>query len=257
MLFPISDDDQLVTTPSFVTYGLVVANIVFFLVQISNPAFTYGWSVIPREITTGVDLVEPQLLEVPGQPPVLIPQAPGPPIIWLTLITSMFMHGGFGHISGNMLYLWIFGNNVEHRFGHAWFLIFYLLAGLVGSFAQIVLTPSSIIPNLGASGAIAGVMGAYMVLFPYNRVNAVFLYNVITVPAILVLGMWIVTQFVSGYGAIASTSASAGGVAYMAHVGGFVAGVSAAMVCRTQIQEEPDTALRRQYQRDPRSRRLW
>ena len=257
MLFPISDDDQHVNSPAFVTYGLVAINLLFFLIQMSNPAFTYGWSVIPREITTGVDLIEPQLLQLPGEPPFEIPQAPGPPIIWLTLITSMFMHGGFGHIAGNMLYLWIFGNNVEHRFGHVWFLIFYLLAGLAGSMGQIALAPNSIIPNLGASGAIAGVMGAYMVLFPYNRVNVVFLYSVMSVPAILVLGIWIATQFVSGVGSIASTSISAGGVAYMAHVGGFVAGATAGFLHRKQLREEPDTVLSRQYHRDPRSRRLW
>ena len=125
----------------------------------------------------------------------------------------MFMHGGFGHIAGNMLYLWIFGNNVEHRFGHAWFLLFYLVAGLVASAAQIVANPDSVIPNLGASGAIAGVMGAYLVLYPYNRVNAIFLYTVIAVPAIVVLGMWIAMQFVSSVGSIAATSETAGGVA--------------------------------------------
>ncbi len=132
-------------------YGLVAAHVLFFLIQMSNPTFTYGWSVIPLEITTGVDLIEPQVLELRGQHTVEVPQAPGPPIIWLTLFTSMFMHGGFGHIAGNMLYLWIFGNNVEHRFGHVWFLIFYLSAGLVGSFAQIALAPDSVIPNLGAT----------------------------------------------------------------------------------------------------------
>lgn len=257
MLFPISDDDREVTTTAFVTYSLVAVNVLFFLVQMSNPEFTYGWSVIPREITTGVDLIEPQIMVSQGQVPVEIPQAPGPPFIWLTLITSMFMHGGFGHIAGNMLYLWIFGNNVEHRFGHVWFLVFYLLAGLVGSAAQIALSPSSVVPNLGASGAIAGVMGAYLVLFPYNRVNAVFLYNVITVPAIFVLGMWIAMQLVSSVGSIAETSSSTGGVAYMAHVGGFIAGASAAILCRMQLREEPDTVLRRQYRNDPRSHRLW
>ncbi len=124
MLFPISDDDREVTTTAFVTYSLVAANVLFFLIQMSNPEFTYGWSVIPREITTGIDLVEPQVMVSQGQRPIEIPQSPGPPFIWLTLITSMFMHGGFGHIAGNMLYLWIFGNNVEHRFGHALFLVF-------------------------------------------------------------------------------------------------------------------------------------
>ena len=139
MLFPISDDDREVSTKAYVTYSLVAANVLFFLIQMSNPEFTYGWSVIPREITTGVDLIEPQVIESQGQRPIEIPQAPGPPFIWFTLITSMFMHGGFGHIAGNMLYLWIFGNNVEHRFGHGWFLAFYLLAGLMGSAAQIAL----------------------------------------------------------------------------------------------------------------------
>jgi membrane associated rhomboid family serine protease len=257
MFFPISDDDQEVNSAAFVTYALLTANIALFLVQVGNPEFTYGWSVIPLEITTGVDLVEPQLLEVSNGDVVPIPQAPGPRFIWLTLISSMFMHGGFAHIAGNMLYLWIFGNNVEHRFGHAWFLIFYLVAGLVGSVAQIAVAPFSVIPNLGASGAIAGVMGAYLVLFPHNRVNAIFFYFVITVPAILVLGMWIVMQFISSIGSIAATSATTGGVAYMAHIGGFVAGVVSALFCRLQVRHEPDSVLSRQYEQDPYARRLW
>ena len=257
MLFPISDDDRQVTSPAFVTYVIFAANIGMFLIQVANPSFTYGWSVIPKEITTGVDLVEPVQISLPGNQTMEVPQAPGPPIIYLTLLTAMFMHGGFGHIAGNMLYLWIFGNNVEHRFGHLWFLIFYLSAGLASNFAQIAVGPNSVIPNLGASGAIAGVMGAYVVLFPYNRVNAVFLYNVITVPAIVVLGMWIAMQFISGFGSIAATSASTGGVAYVAHIGGFVTGVVVAMFSRSMIGHEKDSVLSRQYQRDPRVRRLW
>ncbi|MEZ6076447.1 MAG: rhomboid family intramembrane serine protease [Pirellulaceae bacterium] len=257
MFFPISDDDREVTTTAYVTYSLLAINLALFLLQLSDPAFTYGWSVIPLEITTGVDLVEPISIQIEGYGNVDIPQAPGPPILWLTLLTSMFMHGGFGHIAGNMLYLWIFGNNVEHRFGHAWFLVFYLVAGLVASAAQIVANPDSIIPNLGASGAIAGVMGAYLVLYPYNRVNAVFLYTVVAVPAIVVLGMWIAMQFVNSVGSIAATSETAGGVAYLAHVGGFVAGVGAALICRSTLRGEPDSELKRQYQRDPRARRLW
>jgi membrane associated rhomboid family serine protease len=257
MFFPISDDDRQIDSPAFVTYTLLGLNIVLFLVQLGNPAFTYGWSVIPREITTGVDLVEPQRVEIPGQGTVEIPQAPGPPIIWLTLLSSMFMHGGLGHIAGNMLYLWIFGNNVEHRFGHVGFLLFYLLSGVVGSLLQIFFFPNSVIPNLGASGAIAGVMGAYLVLFPRNQVNAVFLFHVVTVPAIIVLGMWIAMQLVSGYGSIASTTTSAGGVAFMAHIGGFITGATLALPFRLGIQEEPDSILRRQYQRDPRARRIW
>jgi membrane associated rhomboid family serine protease len=257
MFFPISDDDQEVNSPAVVTNVLLLANVIVFLIQLINPDFTYGWSVIPREITTGVDLVEPQVIVVDGQEVGAIPQMPGPSIIWLTLISAMFMHGGFGHIAGNMLYLWIFGNNVEHRFGHIWFLVFYLSAGLVGSLAQIMLSPDSVIPSLGASGAIAGVMGAYLVLFPHNRINAVVFYTIVTVPAVLVLGMWIVMQLISSVGSIAATSNDLGGVAYMAHVGGFVTGVIAAIACRLQIRREPDSVLYRQYERDPYARRLW
>lgn len=257
MFFPISDDDQEVNSPALVTNLLLLANIVVFLIQVVNPNVTYGWSVIPREITTGVDLVEPQVIVVDGQEVGAIPQEPGPSFIWLTLISAMFMHGGFGHIAGNMLYLWIFGNNVEHRFGHGWFLLFYLSAGLVGSLAQIMLEPDSVIPSLGASGAIAGVMGAYLVLFPHNRVNAVVLYVVVTVPAVLVLGMWIVMQLVSSVGSIAATSNNIGGVAYLAHIGGFATGALAALICRMKIHGEPDSVLYRQYERDPDARRLW
>ncbi|WP_202617320.1 rhomboid family intramembrane serine protease [Roseimaritima sediminicola] len=257
MLFPISDDDREVTTVAYVTYTILVINIAVFLVQLSNPDLTYGWSVIPHEIVTGEDLVEPQVRTAPGGQTVTIPQAPGPSPIYLTLLTAMFMHGGFGHIAGNMLYLWIFGNNVEHRFGHVWFLLFYLAAGLAASFAQILFNPGSIIPNLGASGAIAGVMGAYLVLFPRNRVNAVFFYTIVTIPAVLVLGMWIAMQFVSSVGSIAATNETTGGVAYLAHVGGFVAGVAAAVLCRLTVRQEPDNVLRRQYDRDPHSHRMW
>ncbi len=257
MFFPIGDDDKEVTTVAYVTYSILAINIAVFLLQLAQPEFTYGWSVIPKEIVTGVDLVEPQEVQVGRSEVALIPQAPGPPILWITLFSAMFMHGGFAHIAGNMLYLWIFGNNVEHRFGSLWFLVFYLNAGLIGAVAQVLMDVDSVIPNLGASGAIAGVMGAYLVLFPYNRVNAVIFYNVVTVPAIIVLGMWIVTQLISGYGSIASTAASTGGVAYMAHIGGFIAGALSALVCRWQYQDEPDTVLHRQYDRDPRAHRLW
>ncbi len=257
MFFPISDDDQEVNTPAVVTNLLLLANILVFVVQLVDPSFTYGWSVIPREITTGEDLVDPVIVVADGVEVGAIPQAPGPPVIWLTLISAMFMHGGFGHILGNMLYLWIFGNNVEHRFGHAWFLLFYLSAGLVGSLAQIILDPFSVIPSLGASGAIAGVMGAYLVLFPHNRVNAVIFYTIVTVPALLVLGMWIVMQLISSVGSIMSTSSELGGVAYMAHVGGFATGVVAAIACRSKIRHEPDSVLLRQYERDPYARQWW
>jgi membrane associated rhomboid family serine protease len=140
-----------------------------------------------------------------------------------TLFTSMFMHGGWLHLLGNMLYLWIFGDNVEDRFGHIKFIVFYLLCGIAATFAQLAFSSASNLPNLGASGAIAGVLGSYILLFPRTRVNVLMGRGVIPVPALVVIGFWIVLQFVSGIGSI-SNAAQAGGVAYMAHIGGFVAG---------------------------------
>jgi membrane associated rhomboid family serine protease len=135
----------------------------------------------------------------------------------------MFMHAGWVHLGGNMLYLWIFGDNVEDRFGHIKFTIFYLLCGLAATFAQLAFSLGSNVPNLGASGAIAGVLGAYILLFPKGKVKVLQGQQVIQVPALIVIGMWIVLQFFSGIGSIAST-AQTGGVAYMAHIGGFLAG---------------------------------
>ncbi len=241
MLFPISDDNRDIVKPIFVTYVLLAINVVVFVYQLTNPEFTYGWSVVPREIVTGKDLIGFAEIALPNGQIVQIPQSPGPPIIWLTLLTSMFMHGSFGHLIGNMLYLWIFGDNVENRFGHLPFLAFYLSAGIAGSLAQLLMDPYSVIPNLGASGAIAGVMGAYLVLFPRNRVNAVFFYTIITIPAVFVLGMWIVMQMVSGVGSIVAMDSSTGGVAYMAHIGGFITGVIAALFYRSTLKQEPDS----------------
>lgn len=257
MLFPLDDDDREVSRTAFVTYMLLAINIIAFFVQQVDPAVTYGWSVIPYEITHRVDLVEPVEIERANEPSIQIPQAPGPAIIWLTLITSMFLHGDLMHLGGNMLYLWIFGDNVENRFGHLRFLIFYLGSGLVGSLAQIFMDPMSVIPNLGASGAISGIMGAYLVLFPHNQVKAIFFYQVVTVPALVVLGMWIIFQLISGVGSYAASSGALGGVAYMAHIGGFVAGVVFAMYDRTLLRSEPDSELYRHYRRDPKDRRWW
>ena len=257
MLFPISDDNRGITTTAYVTYFFLAINVLVFLYQMQNPDFTYGWSMVPKEITTGQDIVTPTSIETSGGEAAEIPHAPGPPIIWLTLLTSMFMHGGIGHIAGNMLYLWIFGNNVEHRFGHVLFLVFYLLSGLVGSLAQIMVDPDGVIPNLGASGAIAGVMGAYLILFPRNKVNAVFFITIISIPAFLVLGMWGIMQFMSGLGSITGEAGASGGVAYMAHVGGFVAGLLIALVVLNKFPEEPDSVLRRQYASDPTAKRIW
>lgn len=247
MLFPISDDDRHLLHPAWVTIGLVAANVLLFLYQLVNPAFTYGFSVIPAEITGGVDLVEPVTTRLGGQI-VQMPQAPGPVPIQLTVLSAMFMHGGWAHLGGNMLYLWIFGDNVEHRFGAWKFLAFYLLSGLAATFAQIATDPDGLVPNLGASGAISGVLGAYLVLFPKNQVNAVFFFRLISIPAVFVLGFWIVMQLVSGAGSIAATEQT-GGVAYAAHIGGFVAGVIGGALARVFLKEEPQTPFRELVER--------
>jgi membrane associated rhomboid family serine protease len=143
---------------------------------------------------------------------------------FITVFTSMFMHGGWLHLGGNMLYLWIFGDNVEDRFGHAKFTVFYLLCGIAATLAQVAFSAGSNVPNLGASGAIAGVLGAYLVLFPRGSVRVLMGRGVVPMPALIVIGLWIVLQFISGIGSI-TQSAETGGVAYMAHIGGFVAGL--------------------------------
>jgi membrane associated rhomboid family serine protease len=239
-MLPLSDENERGHGPAFVSLAIIALNVfVFFVLQgagasVEGAAFTYGWAAVPFEITNGVDLVGPTPIDVGGQQ-VLIPQEPGPSPIWLTLLTSMFMHGGLLHLGGNMLFLWIFGDNVEHRVGHGLFIVFYVAAGIVASFAQILVDPSSKIPTLGASGAIAGVLGAYLVLFPTNRVLVLLLRFPVWVPAIVVIGLWAVLQFVSGFGTLGS--AQAGGVAYMAHIGGFVAGVLAGFVFRAAFHE--------------------
>jgi rhomboid family protein len=233
-MFPIADENEPGRGPAFVTLAFIAINLaVFFLIQLNNDAFTYGYSAIPAEITHGIDIVEPQVIEVDGQQ-IPIPEAPGPSPIYLTLITSMFMHGGFAHILGNMLFLWIFGDNVEHRVGHIPYAIFYLVAGIIGSLAQIAISPDSVIPSLGASGAISGVLGAYLVFFPNNKVwIIVFRFIPYAVPAIVAIGLWALFQFISGFGSIATTDETTGGVAYMAHIGGFVAGVIFGLIGRT------------------------
>ena len=157
---------------------------------------------------------------------------------WVAVVTSMFLHGGLLHFGANMLYLWIFGDNVEDRMGHGRFLVFYVLCGVAAALAQAAIVPDSILPMVGASGAIAGVMGAYLVLYPRSRIVTLlpilFFIQLVEVPAIFFLGLWFVLQFVSGVGSIASAAAGepAGGVAFWAHIAGFVAGVSGVIVFR-------------------------
>jgi membrane associated rhomboid family serine protease len=236
-VFPIGDQNEPGRRRAPVTLVIILLNFaVFILLQLpesdqDRQPFTYGFSTIPYEITHGVDLVVPIGVTIDGQVG-LIDEAPGPRPIQLTLLTSMFMHGGWLHLLGNMWFLWIFGDNVERRFGSARFLLFYLIAGVVASFAQIYAGPNSVIPNLGASGAIAGVLGAYIALFPGNRVTIlIFTFIPFAVPALFAIGIWAVLQFVNGFGQIAVTQET-GGVAYLAHVGGFVFGFAAGLFMR-------------------------
>jgi membrane associated rhomboid family serine protease len=199
-MLPIGDDDSGSRTVPLVTYALIVMNVLFFLVEMSGgDAFIMKWAFVPSRF----------LANPVGE--------------FATLFTSMFMHAGWLHLGGNMLYLWIFGNNVEDRFGHAKFIIFYLLCGLGATFAQLMFSLGSNVPNLGASGAIAGVLGSYILMFPQGKVRVLQGQQVIQVPALIVIGFWIVLQLFSSIGSIANT-ADTGGVAYMAHVGGFVTG---------------------------------
>jgi membrane associated rhomboid family serine protease len=200
-MFPIGDDDSSERSVPIVTYLLIALNVLFFFVELSGgELFIERWSVVPR-----------RLIANPGGD-------------FITVFTSMFMHGGWLHLGGNMLYLWIFGDNVEDRFGHAKFILFYLLCGIAATVAQVLFSAGSNVPNLGASGAIAGVLAAYLILFPRGQVKVLMGRGVVPMPALVVIGLWIVLQFINGVGSI-TQSAETGGVAYMAHIGGFVAGL--------------------------------
>jgi membrane associated rhomboid family serine protease len=221
MFIPLGDDNSGRRITPYVVFGLVAANAVVWYLQLAQgEAFTYGFSAVPYEITHGVDLTQADMVDVHGRD-FAVPQYPGPTPIYLTLLSSMFMHGSWMHILGNMLYLWIFGDQIEDALGHAKFLVFYLLCGLAAGFAQIVYSPESVIPCLGASGAIAGVLGAYLIKHPTNRVRVLMGRYITHMPAAVVLGFWIVLQIFSQ---VSTPAGKASGVAYMAHIGGFIAG---------------------------------
>jgi membrane associated rhomboid family serine protease len=221
--FPIGDDNSMRTKTPYVVYGVFAANALMWMLQLSRgEAFTSGYSTVPYEITHGVDLAGMQRVVIEGRV-FEIGQYPGPAPIYLTLLTSMFMHGSWMHIIGNMLYLVIFADQIEDLLGHGRFLLFYLLCGLAAGVAQILWQPASIIPCLGASGAIAGCLGAYLVRYPTNGVRVLLFRDVVVLPAFLVLGGWILLQIFSQIG---SSAGKASGVAYLAHIGGFAAGVA-------------------------------
>ena len=200
-MLPIGDDNTGRRITPVVTYILIALNVVFFLVEMNGgEAFIQRWAFVPRRF----------LADPAGD--------------FATLFTAMFMHAGWLHLIGNMLYLWIFGDNVEDRFGHAKFVIFYLVCGIAATFAQLAFSADSAVPNLGASGAVAGVLGAYLLLYPRGRVHVMMGRGVVPAPALMVIGLWFVLQLFSGIGSVASNVDEGGGVAYMAHVGGFVMG---------------------------------
>ena len=212
-MLPVGDDQEPGGGAAVVTWALIALNVVAFFLELgqSSPqalqSFIQAWGVVPREYSAARDLS---------------PYIPLP--FWSTLITSMFLHGGFAHLGGNMLYLWIFGDNVERRLGRGRFLFFYLACGVAAAAAHILFNSRSGMPTVGASGAISGVLGGYLLLFPQNRVRVMTSAGITAVPAVVMLGLWILIQFVSGMGTIAQTEET-GGVAYMAHIGGFLAGM--------------------------------
>ena len=232
-MIPIGDDDSDRIRIPFVNYLFIAVNILVFIVYQkmgSNIDFTYSYSTVPAEIMNGHDIVTaPVWVQDPvGGGQVQIPGLGITPIpVLLTLITSMFMHGGLVHLGGNMLYLWVFGDNLEDRMGHLRYFFFYLICGVIASlthvFTDYLFGENHLIPSLGASGAISGVMGGYLLLFPTRRVTVFFIFTFLRVPAFIVLGAWIVLQVANGMGYLGGSEAS--GIAYAAHIGGFIAGL--------------------------------
>jgi len=220
-MIPIRDENPTQTTP-YVVYSLIALNIFIYLIDrisATGPiGGLWGFAMIPYEIWTGNNIpirIGPYIV------------SPGPDSVYITIISSMFLHGGLLHLAGNMLYLWIFGNNIEDVLGHVRFLVFYLIGGIIAALMHILSNPMSHVPTVGASGAIAAVLGAYMILFPNSRIiTLIFIGIFVTtaaVPAVVVLGLWIFLQFMSVM--LGGGMTPGGGVAYWAHIGGFLAGV--------------------------------
>jgi membrane associated rhomboid family serine protease len=231
-MFPIGDDNSDRTRTPYVNYILIALNVIVFVFlqgMSGDNTFTYSYATVPGEILTGRDIVtSAKVITDPltGEHFTMPGLGPTPVPVYFTLITSMFMHGGLAHIAGNMLYLWIFGDNIENALGHKRYLIFYLLCGIIASLSHVFATKflgqDLLVPSLGASGAISGVLGGYILLFPRRRVT-MFLFRFIThVSAFWAIGIWIVFQIISGLGMLGG---GASGVAYAAHIGGFIAGM--------------------------------
>jgi membrane associated rhomboid family serine protease len=233
MFIPIGDDNRDRLRTPYINYLLIALNIFVFIYYQGfgrDIAFTYAFATVPGEILTARDIItSAQILTDPITKETFeLPGLQRTPInVYLTLFTSMFMHGGLAHLFGNLMFLWIFGDNIEDRLGHIKYLMFYLLCGLLAGLSHVVTTlvlgGSLLTPCLGASGAISGVLGGYILLFPRRGVHIWIFLFVITVPALIAVGVWFVFQVVNGLGALGGQEA--GGVAYAAHIGGFIFGL--------------------------------
>ena len=241
MVLPLGDVEKTRIVP-VATWVLIALNVAMYAVELDRgDTFRVTYAATPFEITHQFDIDRPFQLqiepdEVDGLMPVppgarIIPQGPVPFPVSLTILTAMFLHASTLHLVGNMLFLWIFGDNVEEVLGTLRYLLAYLGFGIAGSVAQVAAAPDSLIPTLGASGAIAGVMGAYIVWFPHNRVRVLFFNFLTEMPAFLVIGAWILIQIAGGYGSIGHLG-EVGGVAYLAHIGGAAAGLVVGLLFR-------------------------
>ena len=223
-MFPIGDDNSDRTITPYINYAFIGINILVFvfLQQIGgNDVFSYAFSLVPKEITTGIDITGVQIVRDSLGNTGEVQHYATPLPVYFNFLSSMFMHGSIMHIFGNMLFLWVFGDNLENLLGHIRFAAFYIVCGIAAALAQIFMDTDSVIPMLGASGAISGVLGGYLLLFPRRRVRALIFNFLTEVPAFVAVGIWIVYQLVAGY----LTPAGTGGVAYAAHIGGFIAGL--------------------------------
>jgi membrane associated rhomboid family serine protease len=234
-VFPVGDENRGIRSRPVVTYALIAINIAIFLYQLTLTErelfrFFFDWGTVPIEVSRGDDL--------------------------FSLLTSMFLHGGWLHIAGNMLFLWVFGDNVEDTMGHARYLVFYLLCGLGASGLQVLVDPDSRTPMIGASGAISGVLAAYLVLYPHGRIRTLLLIGIpifVLIPAWSMIGYWILIQFINGFATLGVETAETGdSVAYFAHIGGFIAGAVLVWFFRDKEIQERHQAARaghRDFQR--------
>jgi membrane associated rhomboid family serine protease len=239
MVMPLFDDNTDRRLFPFVNYALIVVNVLVFVFLQglgANDRFTYAFSTVPEEIVTGKDITtqDRQIIDPVTRTTVTVPGLqPTPLSVYITLLTSMFMHGGLLHLLGNMLFLWIFGDNVEDSLGHVRYLVFYLVCGVIASLAHVLVTvvlfgansPQAQVPCLGASGAISGVLGGYLLFHPFRRVTVILFRFLTDVPAYVAIGIWFLFQLINSLGILGPES-QVGGVAYGAHIGGFLAGLA-------------------------------